>query len=74
MIGSNNGTAAAGEVWPPNDEVTNYRGAESDHQGGVFVVMVDGHVTWVKDTVTPSVYVAIFTRQGGDGPSGSSEF
>jgi prepilin-type N-terminal cleavage/methylation domain-containing protein/prepilin-type processing-associated H-X9-DG protein len=66
VIGSTNGTVAG--VWPPNDEVTNYRGAESDHDGGVYVAMVDGHVVFVKDSVTPAVYLAAFTRVGGEVP------
>jgi prepilin-type N-terminal cleavage/methylation domain-containing protein len=56
----------------PNDEVINTRGAESAHTGGIFVAMVDGHVTWVNDSVTTAAYDAAFTRNGGEVPG--SEF
>jgi prepilin-type N-terminal cleavage/methylation domain-containing protein len=55
----------------PNDETPNTRGAESDHTGGVFVVMVDGHVTWVANDVEPTPWYHAFTRAGGDGPEGN---
>jgi prepilin-type N-terminal cleavage/methylation domain-containing protein len=63
-VGSTNGTVAG--YWPPNDEVTNYRGAEGPHTGGVFAALADGHVTFVRDSVTPAVYLAAFTRAGGE--------
>jgi prepilin-type N-terminal cleavage/methylation domain-containing protein len=52
----------------PNDETPNTRGPESDHFGGVFAAMADGHVTWVANSVNPAVYVAAFTRAGGEVP------
>jgi hypothetical protein len=64
VTGSTNGTVAG--YWPPNDEVTNYRGPQSDHQGGVFAAMVDGHVVWVPDSVNATVYLGAFTRNGGE--------
>jgi prepilin-type N-terminal cleavage/methylation domain-containing protein/prepilin-type processing-associated H-X9-DG protein len=66
VIGSTNGKVAG--VWPPNDEVTNFRGSEGPHQGGVLAAMVDGHVTWVSDSVDPATYLAAFTRNGGEIP------
>jgi hypothetical protein len=67
VTGSTNGTVAG--AWVPNDETPNRRGPESDHSpGGVFAAMVDGRVTWVPDSVTPSVYLAAFTRAGGEVP------
>jgi prepilin-type N-terminal cleavage/methylation domain-containing protein/prepilin-type processing-associated H-X9-DG protein len=66
VTGSTDGSVAG--YWPPNDEGSNYRGPESDHQGGIYAVMVDGHVTWVSNTVTPAVYLAAFTRAGGELP------
>jgi prepilin-type N-terminal cleavage/methylation domain-containing protein len=71
VIGSTNGTVAG--VWPPNDEVTNFRGSEGPHNGGIFAVMVDGHVTFVSDSVTPAVYLAAFTRNGNE-VAGGPEF
>ena len=55
-------------VFPPNDETPNHRGPESDHPGGVFAAMVDSHVVWVADAVNPAVYLAAFTRAGGEVP------
>ncbi len=65
VIGSTNGKVSG--AWLPNDETSNHRGPESDHAGGgVFAAMADGHVVWVKDSVTPAVYLAAFTRAGGE--------
>jgi prepilin-type N-terminal cleavage/methylation domain-containing protein len=70
VIGSNNGTPTPGNVWLPNDETTNHRGPESDHPGnGVFAAMADGHVVWVPNSVDPVVYLAAFTRNGGEAVS-----
>jgi prepilin-type N-terminal cleavage/methylation domain-containing protein len=66
VIGSTNGTVAG--YWPPNDEVTNYRGAESNHQSGVYAAMADGSVRWVSNSATPAAYLAAFTRNGGEVP------
>jgi prepilin-type N-terminal cleavage/methylation domain-containing protein len=67
-IGSTNGTVAG--AWLPNDETPNHRGPESAHQGrGVFAAMVDGHVVWVGNGVYPTVYLAAFTRKGGETPN-----
>jgi prepilin-type N-terminal cleavage/methylation domain-containing protein len=66
-VGSTNGTLAG--VWLPNDETPNHRGPESDHSpGGVFAAMVDGHVTFVTNAVSPAPYLAAFTRSGGEVP------
>ena len=66
VTGSTNGTVA-GE-WFPDDETSNHRGPESDHQGGVFAAMADGHVTWVPNNVNPVTYLAAYTRNGGEVP------
>jgi prepilin-type N-terminal cleavage/methylation domain-containing protein len=67
VTGSTNGTVAG--AWLPNDESSNHRGPESDHQpGGVFAAMADGRVTWVPNSVNPTVYLAGFTRAGGEVP------
>jgi prepilin-type N-terminal cleavage/methylation domain-containing protein len=68
VIGSTNGKVAG--VWPPNDETPNTRGPESAHFGGVFAALVDGHVTWVSNDVSPAGYLAAYTRAGGEVPSG----
>jgi prepilin-type N-terminal cleavage/methylation domain-containing protein len=64
VTGSTNGKVTG--VWVPDDEASNLRGPESDHTGGVFAVMADGHVVFVRDSVTPAVYLAAFTRAGGE--------
>jgi prepilin-type N-terminal cleavage/methylation domain-containing protein len=67
VTGSTNGTVAGD--WLPNDETANHRGPESDHPpGGVFVAWVDGHVSWVANSVNPTAYLAAFTRAGGEVP------
>jgi prepilin-type N-terminal cleavage/methylation domain-containing protein len=67
VTGATNGTVHG--AWLPNDETSNHRGPESDHYAkGVFAAMVDGHVTWVSNSVTPAVYLAGFTRGGGEVP------
>jgi prepilin-type N-terminal cleavage/methylation domain-containing protein len=64
VTGSTNGTVAG--AWVPNDETNNHRGPESDHLGGIFVAMADGHVVWVSNSVNPAVYLAAYTRAGGE--------
>ena len=60
VMGSSNGKFSG--VLPPNTEIDNDRGAESDHRGGLFVAFADGHVTWVSDNVDTMVWYSCFTR------------
>jgi prepilin-type N-terminal cleavage/methylation domain-containing protein len=62
--GSTNGKVSG--AWVPDDEASNLRGPEGDHRGGVFAVMADGHVVFITDSVTPAIYLAAFTRAGGE--------
>jgi prepilin-type N-terminal cleavage/methylation domain-containing protein len=64
VIASNNGKLSG--VLPPNTEVGNDRGSESDHSGGIFAAMADGHVVWVSNNVNTTVYFYTFTRAGGE--------
>jgi prepilin-type N-terminal cleavage/methylation domain-containing protein/prepilin-type processing-associated H-X9-DG protein len=64
VMGSSNGSLA--NVLPPNTEVDNDRGAESDHPDGLYVAMADGHVTFVTNTVNTTVWYNCFTRNGGE--------
>jgi prepilin-type N-terminal cleavage/methylation domain-containing protein len=64
VMASSNGTLA--NVLPPNLEVDNDRGAESDHTGGLFACFVDGHVAWVPNGVDTTVWYNCFTRNGGE--------
>ena len=63
-MASSDGSLA--HVLPPNYELDNDRGAESDHSGGLFVVFVDGHVAFVPNTVNTTVWYNCFTRNGGE--------
>ncbi len=40
--------------------------AKSNHGEGVYVLMADGHVAWVKETITTSVWRALGSRNGGE--------
>jgi prepilin-type N-terminal cleavage/methylation domain-containing protein len=48
------------------DNDPNDRGSESDHQGGLHVACVDGHVVFVPNGVNPTIYFEMFTRAGGE--------
>ncbi len=43
-----------------------WKAARSFHPGGVNVLMGDGHAAFVKNSVAPSVWLAISTRAGGE--------
>jgi prepilin-type processing-associated H-X9-DG protein len=43
-----------------------YCNADSDHPGGVNILMADGHVRFVKDGIQPRVWWALGTRAGGE--------
>lgn len=58
------GEGAATTVLYPNNPVQNKRGAQSDHNGGIFAAMADGHVVWIPNTVNGVVYYNCFTRAG----------
>jgi prepilin-type N-terminal cleavage/methylation domain-containing protein len=64
VMATNNGKLSG--VLPPNTEIDNDRGSESDHSGGIFAVMADGHVVWVPNAVDTTVYFDCFTRGGGE--------
>jgi prepilin-type N-terminal cleavage/methylation domain-containing protein len=64
VTGSTNGKVSG--AFLPDDEASNLRGPESDHINGVFVAMADGHVGFVTNSVNPTVFVAAFTRAGGE--------
>ena len=56
----------------PNHNANNARGPNSDHSpGGVMVVMCDGHVMWIGNSITPDVFVALGSRAGGEVISGA---
>jgi hypothetical protein len=57
---------AGNAPFPPNSTVLNNRGAHSDHPNGVQSTMVDGHLRWISEHISFSVYRALFTRMGGE--------
>lgn len=40
--------------------------ARSFHTGGVNVLLLDGSVRFVSDTITPAVWRGLGTREGGE--------
>ena len=65
VMGSSNGTLAG--VIPPNTAVSNLRGAQGDHAArGVMAAAADGHVGWVSNSASTTVYFNSFTRAGGE--------
>jgi prepilin-type N-terminal cleavage/methylation domain-containing protein/prepilin-type processing-associated H-X9-DG protein len=51
---------------PPNNTANNSRAAEGWHQGGVMVAFADGHVAFIPDSITFSVWQAMGTRNGAE--------
>ena len=43
-----------------------WKAARSLHPGGVNVLLCDGHVAFVKDSVDPSAWRGVSTRSGGE--------
>jgi prepilin-type N-terminal cleavage/methylation domain-containing protein len=50
----------------PNTDAWNNRGAKGYHQGGVFVALADGHITWISNGINLTTYRALFTKKGGE--------
>ena len=44
----------------------------SRHPGGANFLWVDGHVSWIKNTISWQIYNAIATREGGEAVSGDA--
>ncbi len=49
-----------------------YAGPRSQHQGGVYVLMGDGSVRFVKDSIDPRIWIASQSIEGGEVLSDSS--
>lgn len=66
---------------PPNTRVMDctfhssaapWKSARSDHPGGVNAAFVDGHVSFVKNTIAAATWRALGTRAGGEVVSGDA--
>ena len=57
---------------PINRHNPAWKAARSLHPDGVNVLFCDGHVAFVKDSVSPATWRAIATRDGGETISGDS--
>ena len=65
-------------VRPPNSPLMDcvqhsnpaWKAARSRHPGGVNVLLADGGVRFVSDSVSPQTWAAVGTRAGGDIPGG----
>jgi hypothetical protein len=50
----------------PDTHVYNNRAAESHHVGGVQTIFADGHLKFISDNISTNVYIAMFSRAGGE--------
>ena len=48
----------------PDDSI--FSNAQSNHPGGVNVMMADGSVRFVKDSISPQTWMALGTRANGE--------
>jgi prepilin-type N-terminal cleavage/methylation domain-containing protein/prepilin-type processing-associated H-X9-DG protein len=57
---------------PVNRHNPAWKAARSMHSGGVNTLFCDGHANFVKDTISPLIWKAVATRNGGESiPEGS---
>jgi prepilin-type N-terminal cleavage/methylation domain-containing protein/prepilin-type processing-associated H-X9-DG protein len=78
--GSMSGGSTVNHYWTPNSKKADCAGdtnglysARSFHPGGVDVLFADGHVAFVKDSVSQPIWWALATRRGGE-VVGSDQF
>jgi len=66
------GMVVAGELgnssppFPPNSNFPNSRGAIGGHPGGINVAFADGHVAFIKNSISFQVYRSLFSRNRGE--------
>lgn len=51
---------------PPNWTVNNARSSQGPHTGGVMASFVDGHVSFIPNSINMATYMALGTRNSGD--------
>jgi prepilin-type processing-associated H-X9-DG protein len=56
----------SGAPFPPNTNFPNSRGAIGGHPGGLNIAFVDGHVAFIKNSISFKVYQALFSRSRGE--------
>jgi prepilin-type N-terminal cleavage/methylation domain-containing protein/prepilin-type processing-associated H-X9-DG protein len=72
------GMVTAGELgsssppFPPNSNFPNSRGAIGGHPGGINVAFADGHVQFIKNSISFQIYRAMFSRNNGEVVSADS--
>ncbi len=49
----------------PNSDVFNNRSAQSDHIGGVYAAMIDGHVAFISNNINATNYLHMFSIADG---------
>ena len=49
-----------------------WKSARSEHPGGVNAAFVDGHVAFIKDSISPATWQALGTRAGNEAVSADS--
>ena len=64
LVLTNSGTAAEGRV--PNNSLDHVEDASSNHAQGVNFLFGDGSVRSINNTISPTLWVAITTRAGGE--------
>jgi len=66
------GMVVAGELgsssppFPPNSNFPNSRGAVGGHPGGLNVAYADGHVGFIKNSISFQIYRALFSKNRGE--------
>jgi prepilin-type N-terminal cleavage/methylation domain-containing protein len=51
---------------PPNNDGWNNRHACGDHPGGIQGLMADGHLVWISNNISLTVYESLFTISGNE--------